>query len=254
MLADILADDLQLGVLDGGEGGDGGSDDGGRQREVGVGREGLQHGVAIGKVGVCEVDGLVLAQREVGVEAEPVGGLVAGLEFYAEAVALLDVFHEGVAAAADVAVGGHLVAVEHGVEVGAGVPAALGNLVAQLEVEHGLGLHGVVAADGVLDVALGRLAVGDAGHEVGALVAVDAVVDAGLGIEEEVVLVEVHGEEVVGVAAELVVHRAELEVGVSVEVVGEVVGGFGVNGVVDLGAVVAVPLIVFDMGGSVAAP
>ena len=243
LLADIFADELQLGVLYRDEGGDGGSDDGGREGEVGVSGDGLQHGVAVGEVGVGEIDGLVAAQGEVGIHAEPVGHFISGLQLDADAVALLHILHEGIATAADVAVGGHLVAVEHGVEVGTGIPAALGNLIAELEIEHGFGADGVAAADGVLDVAATGFAVADAGHEVGALVVADAVVDAGLGVEEEVVGVEVHVEEVVGVAVDLVVDHAQLQVGIGVKIGVEVVVGLGVEGVVQFVAIVAVPLV-----------
>ena len=131
----------------------------------------------------------------------------------------------------------------------------MGDLVAQLEVEQAFGQDGVAASDGVLDVAAARLAVADAGHEVGALVVADAVVEAQLRVEKEVVGGEVHIEEVVGVAIDLIVDESQLEVGVGVEVVVEVVVGFDVGGVVVFVAVVAVPFVGgVEVDGGVAEP
>ena len=249
LFAHIFSDKLNLGIPEGDKGGNGSTHYRGRESQVGGAGNGGLLGVTVLEDKIGQAKHLILTKRQVGIGAEPVAETIATFKFDTDAIALVHIFHQCISGK-HIAVGGHLVFVEHGIEIGIESPTALGYLVAQFKVEHGLMADGVTVGVGTHDVETHRLAAVDAGHEIGTLVIVDTVVDTQLGIEEEVIVGEIEsavkgcaGQYVVAIAIDTIVDHAQLKVGIGIEVGIEVVGGLGIDRVVELGALVVVPTV-----------
>ena len=128
-------------------------------------------------------------------------------------------------------------------------------MVAKFNVQHGLSLYGIAVCKCILDVAPGGFAVADTGHEIGTLVFAETIVQTCFGVKEQVVLVEVDIFQVIGHSTQFVVHSAQLQVGIGIEVGVEVIVGFGIHAVISFVSMVAVPFkLLRQLEGCVAHP
>ena len=233
---------MQLGILARAECGDGGAYN---RRGVSNGSVAESNAILVARIVVSVVDISqypVHRQGEVGIEAEPRVHVVATGKLNTCAVALADILHKWVVALRHQTRGHKLVFVEHGVKIGFEMVFLLAYLISELDVEHGFRLDGVAHVHGILDVGACRLAVGQTGDKIETLVLGQKIIDAHFRIEEEAGRVVVKVVVVVVGATQRVADTAQLEVGIEVKVVREVIVQLGKGHSVALDTGISVPV------------
>ena len=223
-----------------------------------VGRESQRLVTQVGNTIVRQFHGdalhLVLRPCGIDIPAEPVDGLQGCLNFYTEAVALVDIAGDGLANLVDLTCQYKLVFIVHPVEVSTSSEHLALVLVSKLQVVQTLSLgHLQFGIDVVLEVVAGRLLVSDGVRDIHLVVGCDVVVDSELGVEEVERLVHVVDDALVVVPVDFVrgsfhldAHMTVLQVDIGIQSTQEFVGHLTIHVEVCLLGIVVIVFVVWQ--------